>query len=249
MAEKTISKPFTKTGKIKAKLLDKYYGHPIKDMKLICITGSTGKVEVAHFVYEILKAAGHPADILASEEPIKICKLHKFLSNAWKAGSNYVVVTAPADSINNDVFYGLPIYVAALTNFVPSKLDDPSASEYASGESNLFKMSPDFVILNHDDTHYADFSEFAGTEGTISYGADRFSNVRITHSKLYKMGAEATLNIGNTSFTVATFLSGETSISYMAAAAAIADALHIIPDKITEGIANYDPDGITKEAE
>ena len=60
------------------------------------------------------------------------------------------------------------------------------------------------------------------------------------------MGAEAELAIGNTNFTVATFLTGEPVISYMAAAAAIADALHITPAKIEEGIANYDPDNLTK---
>ena len=95
----------TKTGRIKAKLLGAYYGHPIKDMKLICITGTAGKTEVANFVHEILKAAGQPVSIMASDSEIKIGALHKFLSTAWKAGSNYVIVTAPAKSLEKDVFY------------------------------------------------------------------------------------------------------------------------------------------------
>ena len=68
----------TKTGKLKAKFLGTYYGHPIKDMKLICITGTTGKVEVANYVHEILKATGQPVAILASEDTIKVGALHKF---------------------------------------------------------------------------------------------------------------------------------------------------------------------------
>lgn len=249
MTSNTTTPANTKTGKLKAKFLDAFYGHPIKDMKLICITGTTGKVEVANYVHEILKSAGHPVAILASEDSIKIGALHKFLSTAWKAGSNYVVVTAPAESIQKDVFYNLPVHIAALTNFVPAGLNDPSSSEYVSGESTLFKMEPDYVVLNRDDSHYADFSDFAGRQGTLTYGADRFSNVQIVRSKLYKMGAEATLAIGNVNFTVATFLNGETSVSYMAAAAAIADALHITPEKIAEGIANYDPEGLSKSEE
>ena len=43
--------------KIKAKLLKSYYGNPAKDMKVIAITGTTGKVIVAHYVHEILRAA------------------------------------------------------------------------------------------------------------------------------------------------------------------------------------------------
>ena len=239
----------TKTGKLKAKFLGTYYGHPIKDMKLICITGKTGKVEVANYVHEILKAAGQPAAVLASEDSLKIGALHKFLSTAWKAGANYVVVTAPAKSLEKDVFFGLPVHVAALTNYVDAGLDDDNAKDYASGETILFKMDPNYVVLNRDDANYQEFTDFAGREGTLTYGTDRFSNVQIVSSKLYKMGAEAELSIGNNNFTVATFLTGETAVSYMAAATAIADALHITPEKITEGIANYDPEDLTAPEE
>ncbi|MBR2864196.1 hypothetical protein IKG12_00645 [Candidatus Saccharibacteria bacterium] len=235
----------TKTGKLKAKLLSTYYGHPIKDMKLICITGTAGTVEVANYVHEILKAAGQPVAILASESPFKVGALHKFLSTAWKAGANYVVVTAPAKSLEKDVFIGLPVHIAALTNFVPASLDAPSAKEYVSGEETLFNMEPDFVILNRDDANYQDFTHFAGREGTITYGSDRFSNIQISNSKLYRKGTEAELMIGSSNFTVATFLTGEPYVSYMAAATAIGDALHITPEKIAEGIANYDPDHVT----
>lgn len=235
----------TKTGKLKAKLLTTYYGNPIKDMKLVCITGTTGKVEVANFVHEILKAAGQPAAILASEEEIKMGTLHKFLSTAWKGGANYVVVTAPAKSLEKDVFIGLPVHIAALTNYVPASLDAPTPEQFTSSETTLFKMNPDYVILNRDDANYNEFTDFAGKDGTLTYGSDRFSNVQIVNHKLYKKGAEAELAIGNTNFDVATFLTGEPVISYMAAATAIADALHVTPEKIAEGIANYDPDGLT----
>ena len=226
--------------KIKAKLLNTYYGHPLKDMKLICITGTAGKVETANYVYEILKAAGQPVEVLASEDSIKMSALHKFLSQSWKSGANYVIVTAPAEAIERDVFYDLPIHIAAMTNFVPAGLNSPSADEYTGAEQNLFKMSPDYVVLNRDDRNYADFEKFAGVKGTLTYGSDRFSTVQILSSKLYKKGAEANLVIGTTHFTVATFLTGEPVVSYMAAATAIADALHISPEKITEGIANYE---------
>lgn len=53
MAKEEVQTAKTKMGKIKAKLLNTYYGNPAKDMKLICITGATGKIEVANFVHEI----------------------------------------------------------------------------------------------------------------------------------------------------------------------------------------------------
>ena len=73
--------------KIKASLLKSYYGNPTKDMKLVAITGTTGKTTVAHYVHEILKATGEQVAVFASDQPYKLGTLHKFLSDAWKAGA------------------------------------------------------------------------------------------------------------------------------------------------------------------
>ena len=225
--------------KLRAKFLDAYHGHPLKDMKLVAITGTAGKVEVAHFVHEILRAAGQPVAIMASESNIKVATLHKFLSKAWKAGANYVVVTAPAEALESDVFYGLPVHVAAITNYMDASISEVPAEEYVEAGATLFNMEPDYVILNRDDKHYPELQSFAGQKGTLTYGRDRFSNIQIENSTLYKKGVEAELAIGTTRFTVASFLTGEPIVSYMAAATAIADALHVTPEKIAEGIANY----------
>ena len=237
-SEKTSFK--VKSQRARAKLLSSYYGNPIRDMKLICVTGTTGKATVAHFLYEILRASGAHVAVLASDSEIKTAVLHKFFSNAWKAGSSYVVVTAPADSLKNNVFYNLPVSVAALTDFVPASLDAPSVEEYLESESTLFKMSPEIVVLNEDDNNFSDFAKFSGTKETLTYGKTRSSTLRIDSAKLYKKGTEAGLSLGSSRFTVASFLTGEPIVSYMACAAAVATALKISPDVIAEGIANYD---------
>ena len=103
------------------------------DVKLIAITGTTGKTVVAHYVHEILKTAGAQVAVLASDRPYKVGMLHKFLSDAWKAGANYVVVTVPAEGLRDNVFYGLPIAVAAMTNFVTaSSFSDMTPEEFLS---------------------------------------------------------------------------------------------------------------------
>ncbi|MBO7560543.1 hypothetical protein J6T21_00675 [Candidatus Saccharibacteria bacterium] len=230
----------SRTQKIKAKLLNSYYGNPAKDMKLIALTGSAGKTTVAHYVHEILKATGEQVAVLASDQSFKIGMLHKFLSDAWKAGANYVVVTVPAEDLRDNVFYGLPVNVAAMTNFVTAGLEDMTPEEYIDSEKTLFDMKPEIVILNHDDLYYDSFADYKGKESTISYGQTS-SDIKILNSKLYNMGTEATLSIKSEILQVATFVPGETAVSYMACAAAIAYALEIGPDKITEGIANYEP--------
>lgn len=234
----------TKTQRARAKFLSSYYGHPIRDMKLICITGTSGKATVAHFVHEILRAAGQHAAVLASDSPLKTSILHKFFADAWKAGASYVVVTAPAESLKNNVFYNLPIHVAALTDFIPASLDAPTVSEYLASESTLFQMSPAIVVLNEDDSHFPDFSKFTGQKDTLTYGRTRSSTLRIDSAKLYKKGTEVSLSLGSSRFSCASFLTGEPIVSYMAAATAIATALHISPEIIADGIANYNPNHV-----
>lgn len=226
----------------KVKLLAAYYGHPARDLRLICITGTTGKTTVAHYVHEILRAANQPVAILASDNNIKASVLHKFLNDAWKAKATYAIITAPAPSLAHETFTDLPVYVAALTDFLPSKLPDIDPAVYLEAKSTLFRMQPEVVVLNRDDLHYPDFATFRGKNETITYGASSDSDMRIEFSKLYRKGAEASLSYGHHAFTVASFLTGEPIISYMTCAAAIATALNISPAVIAEGIASYDPE-------
>lgn len=224
-----------KSNRLKAKLLATYYGHPMKDMKMIAVTGGSGVTEVAHLVHEILKTAGQPVAIFAADGKFKIGALYKFLSEAWKAGANYVVVTAPVEAIENGVFADLPIHVAALTT--TGKMPE---EENNIIRDQLLKVAPDYLVLNRDDRDFEQFAELAGKDGTLLFGNDRTSHIQIVTSKLYKKGSEALLDIGGTRFTVASFLTGEKAVAQMACAAAVADALHISPEKITDGLANYE---------
>lgn len=231
----------TRSQKLKAKVLNAYYGKPIRDMKLIAITGTTGKSVVAHYVHGILCAMGEKVAVLASDQPFRMGVLHKFLSNAWKAGANYVVVTVPNEGLKNNVFYGLPVYVAAMTDFATAGLKNMQPEEFLENEKTLFNMKPDFVVLNKDDINYGKFADFKGKEGEIDYGRTS-SDVKILNSKLYPKGTEATLSISPDIISVATFLTGEVMVPYMACAAAIALVLGAKNEDIIEGIAEYNPE-------
>lgn len=233
------------TQKLRAKFFSTYYGNPIKDMKLIAITGTTGKTTVAHYVHEIMNAAGEQVAVLASDQPFKTGMLHKFLNDAWKAGANYVIITTPADSLKDNVFYGLPVHIAAMTNFVTASLTSMTPEEFIEDEKTLFNMKPEHVILNADDANYDAFKTFTGTKSTTSYGQSS-PEVKILSSKLYKKGTEATLSINGEFLNVASFVPGEIAVSAMACATAIARTLNIANNKIIEGLANYDPNGIQK---
>ena len=229
-----------KTQQLRAKLLSSYYGNPIKDMKLIAVTGSTGKTVVAHYLHEILNATGEQVAVFASDQPFKTSVLHKFLNDAWKAGANYVIVTTPVESLKNNVFYNLPVHIAAMTNFVTSSLKDMTPEEFLDNEKTLFDMNPENIVLNTDDLNYETFKAFKGTKKTVTFGRAS-SDVKILSSKLYKKGTETTISTNGEIVNVATFVPGETAVSYMACAMAVANLLEIKPQKAIEGIANYEP--------
>ena len=144
------------------------------------------------------------------------------------------------------LFAELDIYAAVLTDYIPSRIGDASAEDYEAAEDTLFDMNPDFVILNRDDKHYDDFKKsFKGEKDTVTYGENLESKLCIESSKLYKMGSEAHLNYEGRRFVVASFLNKQTDISYMACAAAFACAVGADIEAIENGIASYDPQGIT----
>jgi UDP-N-acetylmuramyl tripeptide synthase len=245
-APKAKGKKKLTKNRIKAKLLSTYYGHPARDMKLIVVTGMTGKTTVAHFIHHIIGEAGERAAVLASETEIKTGMLHKFLSDAWKAGANYVVVTAPAESLEDDIFAELEIFAAVLTDYVPSHINDATAAEYEAADDTLFDMNPSYVVLNRDDKHYDDFKKtFKGEKGTVTYGENFDSDLHIESSKLYKMGSEASLSFEGKRFTVASFMNKQTDVSYMACAAALGLSIGADTESVINGIASYDPQGIT----
>lgn len=228
----------TRVQKARAVALKSFYGNPTKSMKLIAITGTTGKITVAHYVHEILRAAGKRVAVLASETPFSTRTLHKFLSDAWKAGAKYAVVTVPPESLRDNIFYGLPVTVAAMTNYITTGLHDMTPEEYLENEKTLFDMKPEIVVLNGDDLNYRTFAEFHGTKETLVYGQSG-DDIKILNSKLYPKGTEATLSVKNEVISVASFVTGETTVAYMAAAAAIAAGLGIESQFIIEGIAEY----------
>jgi len=100
-------------------------------------------------------------------------------------------------------------------------------------------MNPNAVVLNRDDLNYSSFQDFQGTQKTLDFGTTG-KDVRILNSKLYAKGTEATFSIHSNVETFASFVPGETTVSYMACAAAIALSMDIDIEKIIDGIANYE---------
>ena len=232
-----------KLQKSKAKLYSTIYGNPAKDMKIIAITGTTGKDTVAHLIHEIIKTLDPKTGLIIpnTDTPLTAKTLQQQLSAAWKVGANHVIIVAPANALEDYVFHTLPIHMAVLTDIQGNQPGNATTDQYAATKARLFAANPYFSILNRDDPYYDFFAKYPAKTALSSYGRHHDATVRINHSKLYKKGTEANFGYNNTNFDLATFVAGESAVSYMAAATAAALALGFSTDAIADGIANYEP--------
>ena len=228
--------------RVKTKFLSAYYGHSSKDLKIICVTGTTGRNTVMHYIHDILTQADYKINALEPSKSLKASVLHKFLNDAWKSGAEYAIITASAADIVSQAFYDLPIYAVVMTDCVPSGLTDMSNEQRIIEHKTLFETNPAIIVLNTDDAHYHEFSKFAGTTATYTYGTSMNSDVRIDNFQLYRKGTEANLAINNRPITTATFVLGEPAVSYMACATAFAASLKIKSADIIAGIGEYTPE-------
>ncbi len=226
-----------KLQKAKAKFFKTYYSNPAKDLKIVAITGTNGRDITAHFVQEIIKQRDGRVGLII--DPQSTSDLYKQLFKIWKTGTDYAVVSVDSHALANHLFYGMPIHAAVITDDISDGTITGTESEDV--KAILFNTRPDFSILNRDDANYRLFVEYPSKTATFSYGRDRAADLKVTPGKIYKQGAEATLNFNSERFDVATYVTSEDAYLYMAAAATTAFALGFNSDNIVDGIANYEP--------
>ena len=225
-----------KLQKAKAKFLATYYSNPGKDLKIIAVTGANGRDITAHYIHEIIKSRDAKVGLII--DPKTTSDLYKQIYKTWKTGTDHVVISIDSTALANHLFYGLPIYTAVLTE---DGIGAPDTSDH-DAQSILFNTEPYFSIICRDDNlKYDIYSKYPTKTATLTYGHDRDCDLRINRQKLYKMGTETNVTYSGHSFDMATYITGEAAVNYMAAAALTALAVGIDEDNIIDGIANYEP--------
>lgn len=231
----------TKLQKAKARLLSSYYSNPAKDLKIFTVTGTTGRDTTAHYLQEILKSRDPKTGLII--DPASTSALYKKLYKIWKTGTDHVVLSVSSSALANHICYGLPIFCAILTDDISEQATSivSPTPQNSDAKAILFNTQPFFSVLNYDDKNYELYAKYPSKTATLSFGHARSADLRINRSKLYKKGTEANFTFSNDTFDVATYITGEECVPYMAAAATAALAAEFPPDAIIDGIANYEP--------
>ncbi|QHN42298.1 UDP-N-acetylmuramoyl-L-alanyl-D-glutamate--2,6-diaminopimelate ligase [Candidatus Mycosynbacter amalyticus] len=243
--------------KARVRAVNARYGYPARGLKVIAVTGTNGKTTTINYINSILKAADYKTamfstaliEIAGQERANDLNRtvpltnqLYEFFAEAKKAKVDYVVLEITSHALQQHKLDGVPIEAAIMTNLTQDHLDYHKTMEnYAAAKAILFRNSPRYIVLNHDDKWFDYYDKFEAGEQKMTYGENEAAEAHITRTKLYKKGSEADVVFDHqTKLELATHLPGKFNISNMTAAATIAYLLGVSVDKIVEGVADLE---------
>ena len=165
------------------------YRNPSKNLKVIGVTGTSGKSTTCYLLTKLLEGAGYKVG-LASTIMFKVgekewlndqkmtmvgrFQLQRLLRDMVKAGCEYAIVETTSEGINQSRHKGIWYDVAVFTNLYPEHIESHGSFEnYKAAKLKLFKKLesdpmktirgeavPKVLIANSDDASAEDFLDF-----------------------------------------------------------------------------------------
>ncbi len=162
-------------------LCAEFFGNPAKGLKLIGITGTSGKTTSTYMIRSMLEQLGHKTGLIGTIQNIvgdeilpaknttpDAYELHSLLSLMLKAGCEYVVMEVSSHALDQKRVWGLEFECGVFTNLTQDHLDYHITMEnYLQAKLLLFKMCKTAVI-NLDDEYSDRFINECGCK-VITY--------------------------------------------------------------------------------
>ncbi len=188
------------------------YGFPSRSMKVIGVTGTSGKTTTVEFLHVIFSSAGYKTasmsglrfKILNKEEPnmLKMTmpgrfRIQKFLADAKRAGAEYVFLEVTSEGIKQFRHKFIKFYAAILTNLSQEHIEAHGGFEnYRAAKAKLFKISP-IHVLNGDDENFEFFNKISAKKKIIFKASD-YPNLKINlEGEFNRMNAVTALSFAN----------------------------------------------------
>lgn len=165
-------------------------GFPSRKIKVIGVTGTDGKTTTTNMIYQILKTAGKNVSMVSTinaslgEKKYDIgfhvtsphsFTVQKFLRQAIKAKSEFMVLEVTSHALDQHRFLGVKFDIGVITNITHEHLDyHKSFQNYLNAKSKLIKKVR-IAVLNHDEKHFKKLSK--KTSGSVvSFGFSKEAN-------------------------------------------------------------------------
>jgi UDP-N-acetylmuramoyl-L-alanyl-D-glutamate--2,6-diaminopimelate ligase len=168
-----------------------------KDLKIIGVTGTSGKSTTTDLTTRILEEAGNKVASISTirfkiaekewENKYKMSMpgrfvIQKFLKEAKNAGCKYVVLEVTSEGIRQFRHKFINFDTAVFTNLTPEHIESHGGFEnYRNEKLKLFKAAKNIHIINRDDENSRYFLDIK-TRKIISFGLQDARNININNS-------------------------------------------------------------------
>jgi UDP-N-acetylmuramoyl-L-alanyl-D-glutamate--2,6-diaminopimelate ligase len=231
-------------------------GFPLKDLKVIGVTGTNGKTTTCFLIHKMLVEAGFNAglmttvafgvgnDIKPQKEHMTSVGVGTLLSrvNKMKAqGMDWLVLETTSHALAQNRVWGVPYSVAVMTNITHEHLDYHGTFErYRDAKLKMFKLANKnrkglrVGIANADDPSGELFAK--AVKNPLLYGMKK-GDLRAKKVELLSSGVRYQAQIGDDIYDIKCNLPGSFNVYNSLAAVGVGRALGLTKEQIEEGIA------------
>lgn len=229
------------------------FRHPAAALKLIGITGTSGKTTTSFLVDSILHAAGLTtglfgtvvyrtprAEVHATNTTPESYEMQRFLSDLRDAGGTAAVMEVSSHALSMDRLWGCHFDVAVFTNLTSDHLDyHNDLDNYFAAKRRLFEGTgagkPSFGVINTDDPRGKQLVGLAGR--TLTFGMTNGAQVITRNFEPSFSGLQFTVQTPEGKIEVRTPLVGRINVYNILCAIATGLAFGIPLSTVEKGIA------------
>ncbi len=194
----------TKIGEIAAR----FYGYPANDIRIVGVTGTSGKTSCTQFIGSVLKHLQTPCGIIGTLGNGLYGNLHagslttpdaitlqRTFAEFLKQGANITAMEVSSHSLDQGRVNGIEFEVGVFTNLTREHLDYHLTMEaYGAAKKRLFSQSKYAVINADDDFGQALLTSLATQNKVISYSTQNNADVCVEELKLSSHGMHVKIN-------------------------------------------------------
>jgi len=244
-----------------ADVCENYFGNPLRNLKLIGITGTNGKTSITYMLKHILEASGHKTGLIGTIQNMigdqalethyttpDTLELHQLFRMMVDAGCEFCVMEVSSFGLEQGRVAGLHFDTACFTNLSQDHLDTHGTMEnYFAAKCLLFERC-DKAVINIDD-EWGRKLPLADSLPVISISENPGAVMSAGDIECLADGVSFCMNVPseNVSLPVRAGIPGRFTVHNLLCAAGCAYSVGVSPEEIAQAL--YTVKGVKGRAE
>jgi UDP-N-acetylmuramoyl-L-alanyl-D-glutamate--2,6-diaminopimelate ligase len=244
------------TRKKLGEMASEMYGHPTRKLKMIGVTGTSGKTTTSYLIEHLLNFSGHRCARIGTNGASfngtvsntlnttpDALSLHKWFREVLDQGATHVVMEVSSHALHQDRVWGIAWDCAVFLNLSPEHMDyHPTLEHYFETKASLFtqhawyskNLGKHTLLFSNLDTPYGKKLLALNSEITGFSVKNQFAKIKNTIG-----GLVAQFRIGRNSFLLECPLFGDFQLENILAAVTVVVSMQVSPEKAIEGLKTF----------